>query len=242
MPHGHPDYGIGAPSQTIYSILDVGELAARLGSPVTADRAGNVMWFDDFEGTIKRWAHYSYNNEGAFQHTTEAARSGAASAKLLSPTTIDKDTWIFCDRPLPIESKIGLELSYAMHLQIKYLFITLSFWSLDGNWRYQLRYDRYNKTMAYLKSGGGYKDLPGAPTHELLYHAWNTIKLVADWENKKYVRALLNSFSWDLKGINGDFTPGSFPPYLYIETRITNRAAGQHYIYLDDVILTQNEP
>ncbi|GAI06639.1 unnamed protein product, partial [marine sediment metagenome] len=44
MIHGHADYGAGAPGKTIYSMLDVGELAARLGSPVTSDRAGNVMW------------------------------------------------------------------------------------------------------------------------------------------------------------------------------------------------------
>lgn len=242
MRHGHPDYGIGAPISTIYPVFDVGELAARLGSPVTADRAGNVMWYDDFEGTIKRWDHSSYDSEGDFQHTTEAARSGAACAKLLTPTTVDKDTWIFCNRPLPVPSKIGHEFSYAMGLHIQYLHLRMSFMTRTTRYRYRLRYDRYNRTMAYYKSGVTYIDLPGIVSHEMLSHAWNTIKLVADYENHKYVRALLNENSWDLSGIDPEIYQATFTPSLYLETRITNRQAGQHYIYLDDVILTQNEP
>jgi len=242
MPHGHPDYGIGAPAATIYPVLDIGELAARLGSPATADRAGNVMWYDDFEGTIKRWDYSSYNAEGDFQHTTEAARSGAACAKLLTPTTLNKDTWMKCYRPLPVASKIGFEFSYAMYTNINYLYAVLKFGDSAGQYEYQLRYDRYNKTMAYYNSSGGYTDLPGSVSHRLFYHAWNTIKLVVDYESQKYVRALLNSFSWDLSGIAPKFNSGSYTPSLYIEARIQNRDAAQRYIYLDDVILTQNEP
>ena len=242
MAHGYPDYGVASPTKTIYTFQDIGELAARLGSVNTFDRRGNVIWLDDFEDTLKKWDHSSYNSEGDFQHTAEAARSGSFSAKLLTPTTVDKDTWIVCNRPLPIQSKIGLEYSYAMYLQIKYLYAKLKFGDGDGQYEYQLRYDRYNTTMAYLNSGGTYTDLDGYVSHALLYHSWNTIKLVVDYENHKYVRALLNSFSWDLKDIAPKFNSGVYTPALYIEARIQNRDAGQHYIYLDDVILTQNEP
>jgi len=242
MPHGYPDYGVGAPTSTIYPVLDIGELAARLGSIVTFDRRGNVIFLDDFEATLKKWTHTSYNAEGDFQHSVEAARSGGYSAKLLTPITIDKDTWISCHRPLPVLSKIGLEYSYAMYLQIKYIYLTINFLERAARYNFALRYDRYNTTLAYLNSSGDYTDLDGIVSHQMLYHAWNTIKLVADYENKKYVRALLNENSWDLKDI-APYTPTySGTPSLYLEARITNRAAGQHYIYLDDVILTQNEP
>jgi len=242
MPHGHPDYGAGAPTSTIYPILDIGELAARLGSIVTFDRRGNVIWLDDFEDTLKHWDHSSYNAEGSIERSTEAARNGAYSCKMITPTTLNKDTWIFCNRPLPAASKIGLEFSYAMYTNINYLYAVLSFSDSAGQYEYQLRYDRYNTTMAYLNSGGTYTDLPGYVSHALLYHSWNTIKLVVDYENQKYVRALLNSFSWDLSGIAPKFNSGSYTPALYIEARIQNRDAAQRYIYLDDVIVTQNEP
>lgn len=242
MPHGYPDYGVGAPSSTIYPVLDIGELAARLGSPATADRAGNVIWYDDFEDTLKRWGHYSYNSEGGFQHSDEAARSGGHSAKLLTPTTLNKDTWMYCNRPLPAASKIGFELNYAMYSNINYLYAMLSFQDAAAQYVYQLRYDRYNTTMAYYNSSGGWTNLPGYVSHDLLYHAWNTLKVVVDYENHKYVRALLNSFSWDLAGISGKKTTGAWTPALYSEIRIQNRDAAQRYIYVDDVIFTQNEP
>jgi hypothetical protein len=242
MPHGYPDYGLGSPLQTIFPVIDIGELSARLGSPVTFDRRGNVMWFDDFEHTLKHWNHLSYNSEGDFQHTAQAARSGTFSAKLLSPTTVDKDTWVFRNCPLPVPGKIGLEFSYAMYPYIKYLFAKIYFYTRPRLYQFELRYDRYNTTLAYLASDGSYTDLEGYVSHPMLYHTWNTIKLVADYENKKYVRALLNQNSWDLKNIAPHSASGVYTPSLYVEIRITNRASGQHYIYLDDVILTQNEP
>lgn len=242
MAHGHPDYGAGAPTKTIYPILDVGELAARLGSVNTFDRRGNVMWLDDFEDTLMKWnSNQTMGGTRLFQ-TAEAARSGAFSVKMITPNAADTDTYLFRYIPLPALSKIGLEFSYAMYLQIKYIYIILKFGDSDGQYEVRLRYDRYNTTMAYLNSGGTYTDLSGTPSHQLLYHNWNTIKLVVDYETKKYVRALLNSFSWDLSDIAPKFNAGVYTPALYIEARITNKTIGDHYIYLDDVILTQNEP
>lgn len=242
MTRGHPDYGVGGPYAIIYPVLDIGELAARLGSPCTTDRAGNVLWYDDFEGTIRRWAMTTYNGEGDLQHTTEAARSGAASAKLLTPTTLNKDTNMHCHRPLPRPTKIGFEVSYSMGTNINYLYLALTFNDNTGRDKFQLRYDRYQTTLAYLNSAGGYTDLPGRVSHQLLYSAWNTIKLVADYDSKKYVRALLNNFSWSLKDIPCDSDTAYYTPSLYLEVRIQNRDANQRYIYVDDVILTQNEP
>jgi len=242
MPHGYPDYGVGAPSTTIYPVLDIGELAARLGSPVTFDRRGNVIMLEDFEDTLMKWnSNQTMNGTRRFQ-TAEAARSGAFSVKMVTPNAADADTYLFRDLPLPIQSKIGLEFSYAMYLQIKYIIIHISFYEKTRLYRFALRYDRYNTTMAYLNSGGTYTDLVGTPSHMMLYHNWNTIKLVVDYENKKYVRALLNENSWDLKDIEPYKPAYTGTPYLYIESRITNRAIGDNYIYLDDVILTQNEP
>ena len=242
MAHGFPDYGVAAPSHTIYTFEDIGELATRLGSPDTFDRRGNVIWLESFEDTLNRWDSGSFGAEGDFQHTAEASRSGSFSAKLLSATTVDKDSWIWCYRPLPVESKIGIECSYAMYLQIKYLYLILNFIERNDKYEYELRYDRYNTTLAYLNSGGTYTDLPGRISTQLLYHTWNTIKLVVDYENKKYVRALINSFSFDLSDISGKHSGGVYTECLMPKIMITNRVAGAHYLYLDDIILTQNEP
>jgi len=242
MPHGYPDWGIAVPTTTIYPVLDVGELAARLKSIVTFDRRGNVISLDDFEDTLMRWnSNQTMNGDRLFQ-TAEAARSGSFSVKMITPNAASTDTYLFRFLPLPVLSKIGLEFSYAMYLYIQYIYIVLAFGDSDGQYDFRLRYDRANRTMAYLNSGGTYTDLSGTPSHQLLYHNWNTIKFVADYENKKYVRALLNNFSWSLADIAPKFNSGVYSPALYVEARITNKSIGDHYIYLDDFILTQNEP
>jgi len=242
MPHGYPDHGVGAPSSTIYPVLDIGELAARLGSINTFDRRGNVIWLDDFETNLKHWYSSAAPLWTGIEKSDEAARNANYSCKLTTPTAIDTVRYIGKYLPLPTLSKIGFEFSYAMYLDIKYIYCKLSFLHTTGKNEFALRYDRYNRTLAYLNSSGSYTDLSGTPSHNMLYHAWNTIKLVVDYKTKKYVRALLNSFSWDLKDIAGDSDTAYYTPSLWIETRIQNRSAGEHYVYIDDAIITQNEP
>lgn len=242
MTHGHPDYGIGAPLSTIYPVLDIGELATRLGSPDTFDRRGNVMWLYSFEDTLKHWYPSSAPAWTGVEQSDEAARSGAFSCKLITPNAAGTYRYIGKYFPLPVPSRIGHEFSYAMYLQIKYIYLETSFMDADGKDQFILRYDRYSKTLAYLNSSNAYTNLAGTPSHNLLYHAWNTIKLVVDYDTKKYVRALLNNFSWDLSAIAGYFDSGVYTPAMWIQIKIENRDTGEHYVYIDDVILTQNEP
>ena len=56
MGHGYPDYGTQGPVSTVHSIQDLGELAVRLGSIVTFDRRGNVLWLDGFDSGIGAWS------------------------------------------------------------------------------------------------------------------------------------------------------------------------------------------
>jgi len=53
--HGTPDWGVTAGARTVYQMTDLGELAVRLGSIVTHDRRGDVIFLEDFEEGMGRW-------------------------------------------------------------------------------------------------------------------------------------------------------------------------------------------
>ncbi|GAI16225.1 unnamed protein product, partial [marine sediment metagenome] len=117
MTHGGPDWGTPGPLKTIYTLEDMAELVARLGSIVTFDRRGNIIWLDDFEGTLGKWGIETEGAGYSAQLSAEAARSGGFSAKLISPD--DEEDRIGLKRwfPLPVESNIGFEFSWARAYQ-----------------------------------------------------------------------------------------------------------------------------
>ena len=50
-----PDYGRLSAQATVFPVTDLGELAARLGSIVSHDRRGDVIWLDGFEDGLDKW-------------------------------------------------------------------------------------------------------------------------------------------------------------------------------------------
>ena len=94
MAHGTPDWGVTAGAVTTYQVTDLGELAVRLGSPISHDRRGDVIWWDDFECTLNKWQTVA-NGAGSSVALSDArARNGRYSALLISGSAV-------VDFPLP---------------------------------------------------------------------------------------------------------------------------------------------
>lgn len=242
-----PDYAapkpVGAfPVGPVYTSTDVAELAARLSSICTFDRRGNVIWLDDFEGTLGKWGIETEGAGYSAALSAEAARSGAFSAKLISPD--DEEDKIGLKRwfPLPVESNIGFEFSWARAYQLAYIHLYLYFVEAAKSYSFRLRYHIAQNYLQYYDGDGDYISLEPRAYSGKETHIFNTIKLVVDYANKKYVRALFNSQAFDLSDlkpkIGAGGTPYTLRTYIYAETGTTPNVP----TYIDDVILTQNEP
>jgi len=248
MAHGGPDWGINLPVATVYGVDDMGELAARLGSIVNFDRRGNVMFLDDFESGLNKWIIVLSGGGGdAIVTTNERARSGAVSCKITTGAGAADDERLFHYFAYPVLSKMGSELSLTLEApDIDYIILNLT---ID---------DGVN-----IKSGG-IKILPAALGSSLLTlqyrdetNAWVTFstatifpddhffvpaKLVVDMEKNMYERFLLANYAFDLSAYPIHVTAVSPTPGVSVFVVIVgNGAAGNHSLYIDDVIITQNE-
>ncbi|KKK91844.1 hypothetical protein LCGC14_2708890, partial [marine sediment metagenome] len=88
--------------------INIAELAARLGGIVSFYRRGDVLWLDDFEGTIGKWAVSGTGASASL--STDDARNGAKSGKL----TLGAGKEIFINRVMgyPVISNMGFEMSW----------------------------------------------------------------------------------------------------------------------------------
>ena len=243
MARGQPDFGALAPTETIVGISDLGELAARLGSPVTFDRRGNVIWFDDFESGINKWQKY-YSAAGyAIEWSAEISRGGAFSCKISTATGDNKAAGIYHTLPFPRLSNVGLELSiyFKQYWRLMYIYHDFN----DGAYSYypRIKYNWNERKFYYRDEDGNFQEA-GLEVNLLATEpGFHTIKLVIDMANRQYKRLIVNNQEVDLTGKEFEQDAWVEPPYLYHECYITNDSATKPAIaYVDDVIVTQNEP
>lgn len=249
MPHGGPDWGTLGPISTIYTIEDMAELAVRLGSIVTFDRRGNVVWLDDFEGGINCW-RAGYQGTGAgVASSAESVRNGAFSAKLTPGNAEDDYAWAGHYCPYPVVSKVGFEISFALDDDTPLLDPELKATSFthtlrDGSYYHyaELQYLSADRKLQYRDENLAWQDLATnllLHTYKTLFH---TVKLVIDLSTQKYVRAILDNVEYDMSTLSYYYTSGTSAAYWWQGVRAIARKTTNPSVYVDDAILTQNEP
>ncbi|MBA7580594.1 hypothetical protein ES708_22487 [subsurface metagenome] len=242
MPHGQPDFGMYSIAETIYRLSDMAELAVRLGSIVRHDRRGDVIWLDDFESEALKWWVYGGTSGGSFAQSGERARSGAFSGKLVTGGTGTNYLAVQSGIFYPVMSRVGYEISVHLHDDVGAF--THYFWSLDGthkNW-FGLGWQQATRVLSVYD-----KTLGWTPIDDDIYlwaggHVFSTIKLVVDLATLKYVRAIINREAFDLSAYTAYQTDLPGAPSLQPVAWVAARDDKTPSVYIDDAIITQNEP
>ena len=242
MAHGSPDWGASRPVTTIYQLSDLGELAARLGSIVTFDRRGDVAWMDDFEDNIDKWVISAVGVGASAALSVDKARSGAKSAKLTTGDTVGAMTTLYRMFGLPvIKTRLGFEYSFVCHDDVAF-YTHLGIYRLGTLYITSLLYDHSIPALQIQKTNGAYEDLT-AGLDLSAGDAWHTIKLVSDFSSDgEYVRVLLDNNAPSVLGRAARQTATALADHVRVLFSGRTLTAANNSMYVDDVIVTQNEP
>lgn len=242
MPHGTPDWAEMAPRSTVYGGIALDELAARLGSSVTHDRRGDVVWLEGFEDGVEKWALKGSGLEQKLEWSPHHARSGAFSALLISDSTGEHFASLTKILPLPVLGKMGLEASWAFEDRIESIHFRLSVYDGVHHTLYQINYERVEERSRYVTTGGAGGDVVTDLKLHPSYILSHTFKMVVDLFAGKYVRAIINESEYPLLGIDAWRSDNEEEPRLEVEIKLTSVLGSNYRVYVDDVIVTQNEP
>lgn len=242
MSHGSPDWGASRPVSTIYQVSDLSELAARLGSIVTFDRRGDVVWLDNFEDNINKWDQSPTGAGAAIALDTDRCRSGGKSCKLTTGNLAGNSTYIHRSFGASVVSaKLGIELSFTLHPFVTfYLYIEAH--RPPTAYRVTMKYDPVTNILAYQKFNGFYEDLIVGLDLEA-GTVWHTMKLVGDFSvDGFYERVILNNLTPDIQGIPSHQFAAGAEDKLRVVVMATTQSAANNSLWIDDMIVTQNEP
>lgn len=240
--HGAPDWSVYRIDSATYTVMDLAELAARLGSIVVFDRRGDVTFLENFDNGHARWDTTLEGADASVSISPDHFRTAGYSVALTCGSDGQRSAGIRILTPYPRQANYGLEASFT--LEALHIAFVLGLTIYDGTdaHNFVVRYLRATGTLQYLDQDGNYQALtPTCRTYES-DHLFNSLKLVATPITDVYDRAILNRQAYDLTALTGRVTPNLADQHFQIDIFYTGAADENPVGYVDDVILTQDEP
>lgn len=242
MAHGSPDFGATAQKSTVYGLLDIAELAVRLGSICTFDRRGDVIFIDDFEASLLKWQVGSLGIGWSATLNNTYARYGAQTVKMVSSTGVGQYVYITRALPIVVPSKIGLEAAFSLGSSEMDFELHAHFYNGTNKYNYKFKYDTDSKAVQIYDVTAGWVTL-GTKNLRTLGWLFHQVKLVVDYNSQKFVRLLLNESAYDISAYSPEVSGNDTAPYVAVQIyNIAQVAAASPVIWIDDFIMTQNEP
>jgi len=219
------------------------ELAARLGSIVSYDRRGNVVFLENFESPILHWQ--TEESEAGFDIalTKEWARTSSQSCRLTAGAGAGGAAVIDLLFGALYAGKLGIEATFTLTTATKEVRLILDWF--DGTHRYDslISYNNLLNKFYYMDYQEHAIYLPDVIKLENTYKTWHTMKYVVDTATGKYVRLMINNNTIDMTDIGVYITtPPVISPILVSAIGHYSDHSLTKSIYVDNIIITQNEP
>lgn len=242
MAHGMRDWSNLGAEENVYSMMDMAELAARLGSPSLFNREGNVLFIDTFEHGLKPWnlVGSGTNADAIASHTW--SRYGGYSMKLITGYELGGGMIGQRSFPYPVLSRYGIEYAFSIEPGITQIDTVIS--HRDGaeihSYAFRMQLDA-NRLIIWHADYVPviFKTSLTLATTSYSYHV---VKIVIDIVNNMWLRIILNDTEYDLSAYSGSSVDYPATPLMDVQITAFSGADSNAAVYLDDFIITFNEP
>lgn len=226
------------------NMLKIGntELVARLWSPVTYDRRGQVVWMDVCDKGLNP---YIITGSGTGNHpitSTLYPLHGHYTLKLIAGSNdLHKSELRKIMSPIGM-LRSGLEV--AAYMLTPGESFGLEIWHTTGTQEAQARLLVVfaDNTLQYYGSDGNNHTFATIGVPNDPYGIYHHIKLVVDYESGTYVRALYDDTEYDLSGTSLHVAPSVELPHYTDVVKWIGRAGYNDIAHIGHMIITTQEP
>ncbi len=222
--------------------VGLGELAAVLSPAKKFDRRGDVLFIDDFEDGAAHFSTTLVGTGAAVAITSAESNVGGFAAKLTGGSDSSRYAEIYYRIPVSAGVRMGAEMAFRLGSDIQ--FVVLEFWFYDGSKRHQaaLRYVTASDLWQYADINTDFQTLKTGVNLAADAHHFPPVKLAINTETDKYVRALIAGEKIDMSTYDFYSTTDTTPPALLTMIDAYSDLNKNGWMYVDPVIITQNEP
>lgn len=224
------------------NLVDYGELAARLGSIVSFNREGNIIFWDDFEKTPLKWGLSAPGVGSTAGYSNEEALSGGQSVKLHIGAVSDDTSQMYRYFPRFATGKQGMEIAFSNQDRDYKFSFQASLRRATELYHMHVRIDFINDKIELLDENDVWQDVVTGMAFAYDVNLFHTFKVVVDSEAKRYTRIMIDRNEYNVAEYGFLSAPVPGIDSYQISMSIKNYAAVASSLYLDNFILTQNEP
>ena len=242
MPRGLSDYGLYQEQYAIAGMADLGEAVARLDSINVFDRRGFTIWQDDFEAPVLRWRGTSGGVGQIPRLDVTRSVSGIQCVFLNVPAGLNAISTLDRRFPLIRRGRIGVEF-WVQGLTTTVGGFVMNLASYDGITPYTATI-YYNTTTQIIYIVTPLGNIPIVTNVYMVNDRryFLPIKLVIDMDTDMYVRLLVGETEYDISAHQQVITGASANKYVDVAFSIVSNNIDDMWMYIDNFILTQNEP
>lgn len=237
-----PDWHMLNSQKTVFEVTDLGELAVRLGAISRFDRGGDAIVLEDFESGLNKWATSAGGTGAAVRLSTIETRSGLFACKMIAGSDSSRLARIVRSSPFVPTSNVGLEMSIDIDGDLEKWELALELYTGTQILRGTLRYVAASEEVQIEGPGAVFTTvLTGLAlgTGASLFHS---AKMVLNPDTAMYLRATINDQVLAVSTTGLFSLAGAVTPRLAWTTLVVGDAGANAVCYVDDMILTQNEP
>jgi len=238
----YPDYGVSAMPQANSIVVDMSEMAVRLGSPNYYDRKGTQLFSECFDYGLREWlvtAGGAGSSVDVYSHYTSF---GPYSLLLTCGDGVGKTGTIQRSLPYPYVSTVGFEF-HVKHVVAGDRFIAyLNLY--DGDYLYEIgiKLDSVNKILSYINSAGGWTNITLANYFTGGTSQFHIIKVRVDIENAKWLELMLDTDDYVLTDVAMHKVAMVANKRLFLYFDTTDGGEGTASNALDNILITIDEP
>jgi hypothetical protein len=223
------------------TVVDVGELAVRLGSPVTYDRRGEVLFADQFGHGLGSYTAEVDGTGASIKLIASEGDCGGYAAQLTGGS-VDGD-FVSLVRTLPATARVryGFEVSFWLPSVVSLVDFMFQYYDgallRDGH----LRYTWSPAGWSYRDAAGAYQSISIPALYVSTDPLFHWLKLVVDLSKDEYLRILVDEEEYDMSGVGLYSVANATPPNMACGVFLASPAGVNNRIVLGRFILTGNE-
>jgi hypothetical protein len=237
-----PDWGGQYNNSQMYPLFDMGELAARLDSPVTYDRRGAVLWMYDFREGIGDVGPATSGTGSAVNLSVSIFERPPCSCVLQSGT--DDGAYARLERrvPVPQGKRVGVAASLRCNPNVSKVYLDLYHYDGSSLWWSYLVADLDAGTLSVRTLEDGVHVLDASFPDLSTGYYFSHFKLVCDLSNHSLVRGIVDDAEYDLSAYTMPSQANGSAPNVLL--RVTNEGHNlvAATVNVDSIIVTTNEP
>jgi len=221
--------------------VGIGELAARLGSPVNWERRGQVTRIMTFESGLSECLTEAFGTGSLVELCPETWQTGGYSCHLQTGEYTDSraDVSIYTD--FSPSTTLGFEVAFSIGVKPAHLYFYFSVY--DGSYEYRgwLHFVKAASEMRFYNSSAGWSTVDAFLPYEedkLFY----SVKGVIDIDSGMWKRVLLNGSEYDLSDKVLYKTSFGGSKYAWLCVSAVGNTLGVYHAYVDRMVITVNEP